>query len=198
MLRLNSPDNTTALVLSAAPAGASRASLVTGCAIVALGELHAAIQRIELSSISPAALFGRLPSDKLSRAAYAVERADVIVLIVPVAGAAYSGLFPAFLDNLPDGSLAGKTVVPFVLGGEPGALSRFESTLRRRLESAGANVALGELLDASDDFTGGAADEGLARRIERAIAEGLLPVRQPAQALPIQPAEFPQPVLIAC
>lgn len=199
MLRLNPPTNPTALVLSAAAGCASRASLVAGCAIVSLGEMHMPLQRVELSRISPAAFHDGLSSDKLDRSVASARDADVIVVVAPVAGAAYSGLLPAWLDRLPEGALKGKVVVPLLLGGVPEPLARFESALRRRLEALGAEVSLGELFDASADFTDASADRAVAQRVDRAVGEALLRVRAGGDtAPPVSVIQADVPELIAC
>lgn len=174
MPRLNDAENPSTLVLSASAGSASRAAAVAGCAMTMLGEVHGAVQRVELSRISPAALYDGLPSDRFDEALGRVNAAKVVVVIAPVEGAAFSALLPAFLDRLPAGTLAGKAVVPLLLGGDPTALARFESGLRRRLENSGAAVALGELFDATDDFGEDGCDARITARVERAVREGLL------------------------
>ncbi len=174
MLRLTNRVNPSALVLSASAGVASRASVLAGCAVVSLGDEHMTLQRIELSRISPAALYEGVPSDRLDSALAGVDVADVIVIVAPVESAAYGGLLPAFLARLGPGALEGKVVVPLLLGGDPRGLAEFEASLRRRLEKAGATVALGEVFDASDDFTGRQGDARIDARVNRAVAEGTL------------------------
>ncbi len=174
MLRLTDRSNPAALVLSASPSCLSRASVLAGCAIVSLGDRHVPVQRVELARISPVALYDGMPSDKLDSALAAAGAAEVIVLVAPVAGSAYSGLLPAFLDRLPEGALDGKVIVPLLTGGDPGALARFEASLRARLEGMGARVSLGDLFDASDDLAGSDAGRRIDARIDRAVEEGLL------------------------
>lgn len=182
MLRLTNRVNPSALVLSASAGVASRASVLAGCAVVSLGDEHMTAQRVELSRISPAALYDGVPSDRLDAALAAVDVADVIVVIAPVERAAYGGLLPAFLARLAPGALEGKVVVPLLLGGEPRQLAEFEASLRRRLEKAGAVVALGDTFDASDDFTGSAGDARIDARVGRAVSEGSLALRGRAVA----------------
>ncbi|MBN8644940.1 MAG: NAD(P)H-dependent oxidoreductase, partial [Planctomycetes bacterium] len=116
MLRLNSRANPTALVLSASAGSASRAAALTACAIVSLGDQHMPLQRVELSLISPVALYEGVASERLSAASDAVRRADVVVAVAPLPGAACGGLLPAFLDALPVNALKGKVVVPLLFG----------------------------------------------------------------------------------
>lgn len=182
MLRLNSRANPTALVLSASAGSASRAAALTACAIVSLGDQHMPLQRVELSLISPVALYEGVASERLSAASDAVRRADVVVAVAPLPGAACGGLLPAFLDALPVNALKGKVVVPLLFGGDAEALARFETALRRRLEGAGATVALGELFDARGDFAGDAAETGgpeVAARVSIAVREAALVLRRP-------------------
>jgi len=174
MPRLNDAENPATLVLSASAGCASRAAAVVGCAMTMLGERPGAVQRVELSRISPAALYEGLPSDRFDEALGRLNAAGVVVVVAPVEGAAFSALLPAFLDRLPAGTFTGKVVVPLLLGGDPAALARFESALRRRFENAGAVVALGELFDASDDFGAAGCDARNSARVERAIGEGVL------------------------
>jgi FMN reductase len=177
MLRLTNRVNPSALVLSASAGVASRASVLAGCALVSAGDEHMTAQRVELSRISPVALYDGVPSDRLDNALAAVDVADVLVVVAPVEGAAYGGLLPAFLDRLAPGALEGKVVVPLLLGGDPAALARFEASLRRRLENAGAVVALGEVFDASDDFSGVGGDARIDARVARAVSEGVIALR---------------------
>ncbi|MFM9958365.1 MAG: NAD(P)H-dependent oxidoreductase [Phycisphaerales bacterium] len=174
MLRLTDRSNPAALVLSASPSCVSRASVLAGCAIVSLGDRHMPVQRVELARISPAALYEGVPSDKLDAALAAAESVDLIVLVAPMAGTAFSGLLPAFLDRMPEGALAGKVIVPLLTGGDPAGLARFEASLRSRLESLGATVALGDLFDATDDLEGSDAGRRIDGRIDRAVEEGVL------------------------
>lgn len=197
MLRLTDRSNPAALVLSASPSCVSRASVLAGCAIVSLGDRHVPVQRLELARISPAALYEGMPSDKLDGALAAAEATDVIVLVAPMAGSAFSGLLPAFLDRLPEGALEGKVIVPLLTGGDPAGLARFEGTLRRRLESLGATVALGDLFDASDDLEGSDAGRRIDARVDRAVAEGVLAwesATTPARTDALTPANTDAPL----
>lgn len=182
MLRLNNRANPTALVLTASAGSASRAAALTACAIVSLGDQHMPLHRVDLARMSPAALYDAVPSERLDGAFGAVRASDVVVIIAPAPNAAFGGLLPAFLDALPLESLRGKVVVPLLFGGDPEALARFETALRRRFEASSATVALGELFDARADFSGDACERGgpeVAARVSIAVREAVLTLRRP-------------------
>lgn len=179
---LNPRTSLTAAVVSASVTPASRAAILAGCAVATLSEQGTPLRRVELARLPAAAIHDGLPSDRMDAAVGAVRSSNVIVVVVPAEGAAFSGLLPAFLAAVPVESWRGKTIVPLLIGGEPTALARFEARLRSRFEALGARVALGELFDADDDFTGFEADASLTARVDRAIVEAL-PIPQP---LPLQ------------
>lgn len=79
-----------------------------------------------------------------------VERAAGIVIATPIYKASYSGALKAFLDLLPQKSLAGKVVLPIATGGSHRHLLAIDYALKPVLYALGATHVLSGLY-VSDD-----------------------------------------------
>jgi len=97
------------------------------------------VRVVAVRSLPAAALLGADTTDAAVVAAVsAVADADGVVVASPVYKAAYSGVLKAFLDLLPQGALAGKTVLPVLTGGAPTHALALDYALRPVLVALGA------------------------------------------------------------
>lgn len=159
-------------------------SPATGSRTVALaehlaGELRADGHHVRVEAVRalPAeALLGADARDpQIAEAVAAVAAADAVIVASPVYKAAYSGVLKAFLDLLPKGALAGKTVLPLLTGGGPLHALALDYALRPVLVALGArHVVTGLfLLDKQIDRTPGGVTLGPDARaaVEAALRE---------------------------
>jgi FMN reductase len=111
--------------------------------------LHHIGERLALLGLDPSVLQVRdLPAEALLHADFRnpallaaqeqVKLADALVVATPIYQAAYSGVLKAFLDLLPQNSLAGKPVLPVAVGGSQSHMLALDYALRPVLAALGA------------------------------------------------------------
>ncbi|MEU5863649.1 MULTISPECIES: NADPH-dependent FMN reductase [unclassified Nonomuraea] len=124
------------LLISGSPSAASRTvRLLDHLA----GRLDRPATVLRLRDLPAEALLrGDTAHPELAHATAQVAAADTIVVATPIYKASYTGLLKAFLDVLPQGAFAGKTVVPIATGGTPGHLLAVDYALRPVLSVLGA------------------------------------------------------------
>ena len=137
----------------------------------------------------PAAALVRADADDpaIRRARDQVAAARLVVIATPIYKAAYSGLLKTFLDLLPQDALRGKTVLALGTGGSAAHLLALDYALKPVLAALGARHILDAVYATDAQFTphaahGHVADDDVAERIERALADGPLALR-PASPL---------------
>jgi FMN reductase len=108
-----------------------------------------------------------------------VAAADALIAVTPVFSASYSGLFKSFFDVLEIGTLEGKPVLIAATAGTSRHSLVLEHALRPLFAYLHAVVVPTGVFGASEDWGGGAVDDGLRRRVDRAAGElaGLVAVR---------------------
>ncbi len=79
-----------------------------------------------------------------------IDRASAVIIATPIYKASYSGALKAFLDLLPQKSLAGKIVLPIATGGSQKHLLAIDYALKPVLFALGATHVLSGLY-VSDD-----------------------------------------------
>ena len=127
------------LAVSGSPSPASRTVVAVDRVLTGLADLGHATSHLAVRDLPAADLLtGRRDTPALWEAADAVAHADGIVIATPIYKASYTGLLKAFLDLLPEDSLAGKTVLPLVTGGTIGHLLALDYALRPVLTALGA------------------------------------------------------------
>jgi FMN reductase len=104
-----------------------------------------------------------------------VARARVVIIATPVYQAAYTGALKALLDLLPQGALAGKTVLPVATGSSLGQTLAVDYTLRPVLAALRAREVLGGIYVVEGQArwsseTGLKLEAELGERLRRAIA----------------------------
>jgi FMN reductase len=131
------------VILSGSPSQTSRTFLL---AKQLAGRLTAAGRQVDLINIRelPAEelLFARTEAPAIKAAVRRVEAASALVVATPIYKAAYSGIFKAFLDLLPQYALAGKTVLPLATGGSLAHVLSIDYALRPVLTALGARHVL--------------------------------------------------------
>jgi FMN reductase len=126
----------TVLFISGSPSAASRTGRLLDYLAGRLGRPARVLRLRDLPA--EALLHGDAVHPELEEAARQVAAAGVIVVATPIYQAAYSGLLKAFLDVLPQGAFAGKTVVPVATGGTVAHLLAVDYALRPVLSVLGA------------------------------------------------------------
>ncbi|MBD2207154.1 NADPH-dependent FMN reductase [Calothrix sp. FACHB-1219] len=86
--------------------------------------------------------YGRYDSPALEKPKAILEKADGVIIATPIYKAAYTGVLKAFLDLLPQKSLAGKVVLPLATGGTIAHLLAIEYALKPVLSELGARHIL--------------------------------------------------------
>jgi len=124
----------------------------------------------------------------IRRAREQVAAARLVVIATPIYKASYSGLLKAFLDLLPQDALRGKTVLALGTGGSTAHLLALEYALKPVLAALGARHILDIVYAVDGQFTphavhGHVVHDDVATRVERALADGPLPLRAAANPL---------------
>lgn len=97
------------------------------------------VRVVAVRSLPAEALISADPADpRVASVVSAIADADGVVVASPVYKAAYSGVLKTFLDLLPQGALAGKTVLPVLMGGAPTHALALDYALRPVLVALGA------------------------------------------------------------
>ena len=143
----------------------------------------------------PAAALVRAEFDDpaIRRAREQVAAARLVVIATPIYKASFSGLLKTFLDLLPQDALRGKTVLALGTGGSPAHLLALDYALKPVLAALGARHILDAVYATDAQFAphrvhGHVADDEVTRRIERALAEGPLPLHAASDAAANAPA----------
>ncbi|GGJ09723.1 hypothetical protein GCM10010885_18520 [Alicyclobacillus cellulosilyticus] len=130
---------------------------------------------IQARRLPPDALLrGEADSEALLEAQVRLATADVVVIASPVYKASYTGLLKAYLDLLPQQSLAGKVVLPIAMGGTLAHLLVIDYALRPVLAALGAEHVLQGVyvLDAAVEWRDGQGvvrDPDVVRRLDNAV-----------------------------
>lgn len=130
------------------------------------------------------------PSPALRRAIEGVARADAVIAVTPIFSASFSSLFKAFVDVLEPDVLAGTPVLIGATGGTERHSLALEHAVRPLFVYLRSVVVPTAVYAASSDWAG-TADQGLARRMDRAGRElADLITRRPASG-PVDPFDDP-------
>ncbi|MFD5570786.1 FMN reductase [Streptomyces cadmiisoli] len=136
-------------------------------ALATAGRTSAEVQVVELRELAVEIAHNftsGFPGRELSAALDAVTQADGLIVVTPVFGASYSGLFKSFFDVLDKDALTGKPMLIAATGGTARHSLVLDHALRPLFSYLRAVVVPTGVYAASEDW--GA--EGLDERIERA------------------------------
>lgn len=112
---------------------------------------------------------GIVPRD-VAAARSTIEAADGVIVVSPVFGGSYWGLFKLFVDALEPGTFDGKPVLIAATAGTPRHSLMLEHAMRPLFAFHRAIVVPTAVFAATEDF-GGAAGSGLTERTSRAAGE---------------------------
>ncbi|PJF27594.1 MAG: FMN reductase (NADPH) [Phototrophicales bacterium] len=101
------------------------------------------ISAINVRDLDPAELLhGQFNGASVQAAAAQIAAASGVIIGTPVYKAAYTGILKCLLDLLPVGALAGKTVLPFAIGGSAHHSLVIDYALKPVLAALGAEIIL--------------------------------------------------------
>ncbi|HEU4323930.1 MAG TPA: NADPH-dependent FMN reductase [Roseiflexaceae bacterium] len=170
------------LTIGGSPSAVSRSSAVLEYARAQIGRAGLEAEGLSVRDLPPEDLiFARFGSPAIQEAQARVAAAQGVIVATPVYKAAYSGVLKTFLDLLPAGALAGKTVLPIATGGAPTHMLALDYALKPVLAALGAQQTLAGvyILDAQiqtgEQFV---LDPALAGRLDEALAELVEAVRR--------------------
>lgn len=145
------------VTVGGSPAAPSRCAATLGVVRRALERRGHATGAVEVRDLDPRGLLWARQDEPSVRAALdAVQEARAVVVATPVYKVAYSGLLKTFLDLLPSGSLAGKTVLPVVTAGSLAHCLALDYALKPVLGALGARHILQGVCLLDADFAYGA------------------------------------------
>jgi FMN reductase len=115
----------TGIVVVTAGTGVPSSSTLLGerlaaAAAAALGRDATGLTHLELRTLAvelASFVATRRPGPGLRSAFEALARADGVIAVTPIYNGSYSGLFKLFFDALPEGTMAGRPVLPGATGG---------------------------------------------------------------------------------
>lgn len=133
------------------------ASRLTGVLRYAEGYLTARgheVQRIDVVMLPAEDLIrARRDAPEIAEANRMVEISDVVMIGSPVYQASYTGLLKTFLDTLPQKILAGKIILPLLIGGSLAHLLAMDYALKPVLSALGARHILGGVYAVNSQVT---------------------------------------------
>jgi FMN reductase len=127
------------LIVSGSPNSNSRLYGVLNHAAQLLEARGAGINWLDVVSLPAEALiFGKFDDPAVREANALVDQADALIIASPVYKASYTGVLKTYLDLLPQGGLAGKTITPIFIGGSIAHLLSIDYSLKPVLSALGA------------------------------------------------------------
>ncbi|GAB4190597.1 MAG: NADPH-dependent FMN reductase [Roseiflexaceae bacterium] len=170
------------LTIGGSPSAVSRSSAVLEYARGQIGRAGLAAEGLSVRDLPAEDLiFARASSPAIQAAQAQLAQARGVIVATPVYKAAYSGVLKTFLDLLPGGALAGKTVLPIATGGAPTHMLALDYALKPVLAALGAQQTLAGvyILDAQiqtgEQLT---LDPEIARRLDEGLAELIAAVQR--------------------
>ncbi|WP_219836041.1 NADPH-dependent FMN reductase [Paenibacillus sp. R14(2021)] len=165
-----------AILISGSPNPLSRLTGILNYAEKKLTELGWETTSLQVASLPADDLIqARFDSPAIVEANRLVEEANAVIIASPVYKAAYTGVLKTYLDLLPQKGLAGKVVLPLLIGGTPShllaidfALKPLLSALQARHVEQGAYAVDSQIIRSEDgQFV---LDEALTQRLDASIA----------------------------
>jgi len=127
------------LILSGSPNLNSRLYGVLDYAAQLLAARDVNLNRLDVISLPAEALiFGKFDDPAVREANARVEQTDALIIASPVYKASFTGVLKTYLDLLPQGGLAGKTITPIFIGGTIAHLLSIDYSLKPVLSALGA------------------------------------------------------------
>lgn len=132
------------VAIAGSPSDKSKSTELIRKVFLHLEDIGFTTKLISVTDLSPEELvYGPTQdSQSLKNVTEHIERAAGVVIATPVYKAAYSGVLKAFLDLLPQKSLAGKPVLPIMTAGSDKHLLAIDYALKPVLAALGATQIL--------------------------------------------------------
>jgi FMN reductase len=141
------------VTVGGSPAVPSRCAAALGAVRREVAAAGFAAGAVEVRDLDAQGLvWARFDEPSVRAAIDAVQGARAVVVATPVYKAAYSGLLKAFLDLLPPGALAGKTVLPVATAGSLAHCLALDYALKPVLAALGARHILQGVCLTDADF----------------------------------------------
>lgn len=116
----------------------SRTSRVSAIQQYILGELKNT-KTIEVFALPAHDLItANFASEEIRKANFAVEQAEVVVVLTPIYKAAYSGILKVYLDLIPQKGFENKHIIPIAVGGTQHHLLAIDYALKPVFSALGA------------------------------------------------------------
>ena len=181
------------LTIAGSPAPASRSAALLEFVARRLQASGVERQHLSVRALPAEDLLHAVSSSApLQRAIKTVQAARAVVVATPIYKASFSGVLKAFLDLLPEGALAGKSVLPMATAGSSAHLLAVDYALRPVLAALGAkyvpqsvyatNAQFSRRADGGFDLSqdiAGRLDEAVGRLIQDARLVNHTPVLIP-------------------
>jgi FMN reductase len=125
-------------ILSGSPTYPSRLTGILEILAAQLKHGGAEVEFIQVRDLPPEDLiYARFGSPDITKANALVEKADAIIVGSPVYKASFTGLLKTYLDLLPQKALAGKAILPIMIGGSYAHLLALDYALKPVLSALG-------------------------------------------------------------
>ncbi|MWV45791.1 NADPH-dependent FMN reductase [Paenibacillus sp. HJL G12] len=98
-------------------------------------------------------ILARIDSKEIASANRTLAEADAVIIASPVFQASYTGLLKTFLDTVPQKGLAGKMILPLLIGGSLAHLLAMDYALKPVLSAMGARHILGGVFTVDTQIT---------------------------------------------
>lgn len=125
-------------ILSGSPTHPSRLTGILEILAAQLKSTGAEVEFIQIRDLPPEDLvYARFASPDIAKANTIVEKADAVIIGSPVYKASFTGLLKTYLDLLPQKALAGKAILPIMIGGSYAHLLALDYALKPVLSALG-------------------------------------------------------------
>lgn len=172
------------VTIAGSPSANSRSAAVLAYARDFLHSYHLSTATIQVRDLNAEELlWGRYDGPSIREGIAKVQAARAVIIATPVYKAAYSGVLKAFLDLLPQDSLADKIILPIATGGSVAHLLSIDYALKPLFFALGAQHILKGLYiqDAQWQLTNGvpsAPDAEIEQRLQGLLRSLITHLRQ--------------------
>lgn len=134
---------TVLVTLTGSPSAPSRTTALMDYAARYFEAANWQISAINVRDLDPTELLhGQFNGATVQATSAQIAAASGVIIGTPVYKAAYTGILKCLLDLLPSGALAGKTVLPFAIGGSAHHSLMIDYALKPVLAALGAEIIL--------------------------------------------------------
>lgn len=159
--------------IAGAPSQQSRTGVLVDRALHLFREAGCETYIVTVADLPSGSLLHREPSVELQEALERVAEADIVVLASPVYKASFTGAFKCFVDSLPRRGLAGKVVVPAMVGGTSNHMLTIDHAMCPLIASEGGVSTSRGIYALEDQVRGNHITDELDARLSAAVAESV-------------------------